>query len=178
MLKGWTAQEIVEEHRRLGGVFDLSVPEDVDYWQSRWTLYRIADGISANDPACVELAIRYIELRDMESCTGFLRSLFARRLKHAQLADEQKLRLHIHFCTLVVGREYSWEFRDYVKLWRLIMSSPGLQKLLIKLRDQAKGKKGKPEWFRGELKMEAVLRRPQVLRDMRRQPQRRHLQNL
>jgi len=60
--------------------------------------------------------IQSIELRDMAPRSGYLRSRFARRLMHVSLANEQKLRRHIHFCTPVFRRDDSWELWGYEKL--------------------------------------------------------------
>jgi hypothetical protein len=166
--KGWYAAEIIAYHRQLGGTFDLSnptsrkpdarvcSPEQWERAEYRKTLYRIADGILlVNDPACAELAIQYIELRYIGFCSGYLRALFARRLKHATLDVDQKARLHIHFSTLVAKRDYSWEFREYVRLWRSILASPELEQRLVKLREK-KHTKGQ-EWLLGEMKVDAVM---------------------
>ena len=78
--KGWSARELLAEHARLGGTYDIGarkppnlalhswLPERKAWLQYRQTLYRIADRVRADDPACVELAIRYIELRYIGSC--------------------------------------------------------------------------------------------------------------
>ena len=132
--KGWYAKDILAEHTRLGGKYDINgaeatepgaptwMPERKAWLQYRQTLYRIADGVRANDPACIELAIRYIELRYMGSYSGFVRSLLSRRLKHVRLSSEQQKRLHEHFRSLVLTGERTEEFRDYLKLWRLFIT--------------------------------------------------------
>jgi hypothetical protein len=144
--KGWYAQQIVAEHAQLGGTFDLNCPEATEpgapswmperhaWLQYRQALYRLADGILAQDAACVELAIRYIELRYIGSYSGFVRSLLSRRLKHASLSKEQKTRLHRHFAGLVKDDERTEEFRDYVKLWRQIVTDEELETLAGALR--------------------------------------------
>lgn len=125
--KGWHASETIAEHARLGGVFPLETPDVVKpgapaWLQYRATLYRMADGVRENDPACVELAVRYIELRHIGSYSGFVRSLLSRRLKHAALSTSQAGRLHEHFLSLVLSGERTEEFRHYLALWRRILT--------------------------------------------------------
>src|SRR5688572_16683269 len=131
--KGWHAEEILAEHKRLGGKFDVHGPEAKEpgapswmparyqWLQYRETLYRIADGARGNDFACAELAIRFIELRHIGSYSGFIRARLARALKHADLTEGQRLRLHNHFSSLFRRREWTQEFREYVRLWRRII---------------------------------------------------------
>lgn len=140
--KGWYADEILSEHARLGGRYDIGGPEATEpgapgwmperkaWLQYRETLYRVADGVSANDSACIELAIRYIELRYIGSYSGFVRTRLSRRLKHVQLLPEQQQRLHRHFRDLVLSGERTQEFRDYLKLWRLFITEDQKGELL------------------------------------------------
>jgi hypothetical protein len=140
--KGWYAPEIVVEHARLGGTHDIGGPEATEpgapgwmpernaWLQYRQTLYRIADGIRANDPACVELAVRYIELRYIGSYSGYVRSRLSRRLKHAALSEDQKQRLHRHFGGLLLDGERSIEFEEYFKLWRVFITEEQKNALL------------------------------------------------
>ena len=132
--KGWHASETIAEHARLGGVFPLETPDVVEpgapawlpqrnaWLQYRATLYRVAEGVRENDLACVELAVRYIELRHIGSYSGFVRSLLSRRLKHAVLSTSQAGRLHEHFLSLVLSGERTEEFRHYLALWRRILT--------------------------------------------------------
>jgi hypothetical protein len=132
--EGWYASDILAEHARLAGKYDISGPEATEpgapswmparkaWLQYRETLYRVADGVGANDSACIELAIRYIELRHIGSYSGFVRSLLSRRLKHATLTLKQKERLHQHFRELLLSGEHTVEFNDYFKLWRLFIT--------------------------------------------------------
>jgi hypothetical protein len=121
---GWDVSSIENAYRFLHGAFDirpLQVPEVSDPWlKYRQTLYNIADGVRANDPACVELAVRFIELHFIGSYAGYIRSLLARRLKHADLAETQKTRLSTHFVGLLRRGERCNEFTDYLRLWRYI----------------------------------------------------------
>lgn len=146
--KGWYAPELLSEHKRLGGTFNLSGPEATEpgapcwmperyaWLQYRATLYRVGDGVVAKDPACIELAIRYIELRYMGSYSGYLRSLFSRRLKHVTLTATQQSRLHEHFRGLVLCGERSDEFRDYMNLWRLIITEEQRRELFKAVADR------------------------------------------
>jgi len=147
--KGWYARDILAEHAHLGGKYDISGPEATEpgapswmperkaWLQYRQTLYRVADGVRMNDSACVELAIRYIELRYIGSYSGFVRSLLSRRLKHASLTPHQRERLHHHFRDLLLSGERSIEFNDYFKLWRLIITEEQRGELLKQI--EAKG---------------------------------------
>jgi len=149
--KGWYAHEIIHAHALMRGTFDLSGPDATEpgapawlperhaWLQYRQALYRVADGILANDAACVELAIRYIELRYIGSYSGFIRSLLARRLKHATLTPSQRNRVHKHFAQLVKDEERTEEFREYVKLWRQIITDAELSSLAGTLRAQPDG---------------------------------------
>ena len=149
--KGWRASDIVAEHRQLNGTHDLHGPEATEpgapswmpdryaWLQYRETLYRVADGVLMNDAACIELAIRYIELRYIGSYSGFVRALLARRLKHASFTEAQRKRLHQHFAELVENDERTEEFREYVKLWRRIISDVEVAAVSARLRGQANG---------------------------------------
>jgi hypothetical protein len=149
--KGWYAPQIIAEHERLGGQFNLRgpeatepgtpawLPERGDWLQYRATLYRVADGILADDAACVELAVRFIVLRHIGSYSGFVRALLSRRLKHVSLIEDQRERLHAHFSDLVLNEDRTEEFRDYVRLWRRIISSVQLQHLVAQLEQQPGG---------------------------------------
>ena len=149
--KGWYASEIIAEHARLSGKFDLAGPEATEpgapswmperyaWLQYRQTLYRIADGVLADDAACVELAIRYIELRHIGSYSGFVRSLLSRRLKHASLSTRQKARLSRHFGELVLNDERTEEYREYLKLWRKIATEAEVNELARALRAMPNG---------------------------------------
>jgi hypothetical protein len=140
--KGWYANEVIAEHTRLEGTFDISGPEATEpgapswmperkaWLQYRETLYRIGNGVRANDPACIELAVRYIELRHIGSYSGFMRSLLSRRLKHVRLSAEQQKRLHQHFYNLVLSGERTEEYREYLKLWRLFITEDQARELL------------------------------------------------
>ena len=124
------------------------MPERKAWLQYRETLYRVADGVSTNDSACIELAIRYIELRHIGSYSGFVRQLMSRRLKHVNLSPQQQIRLHQHFSNLVLGGEHTQEYRDYFKLWRLFITEKQKMELL---RDVApKGEKA-VQWLAEKL---------------------------
>uniref|UniRef100_UPI003752542A hypothetical protein n=1 Tax=Armatimonas sp. TaxID=1872638 RepID=UPI003752542A len=95
---GWSKTELIIAHRTLGGSFDIGspswlpdrspswLPDRKNWLQYRTTLYKIAEGVRAKDPACIELAVRYIELRYIGSYSGYLRTHLARGLKHASLS--------------------------------------------------------------------------------------------
>jgi hypothetical protein len=154
---GWDAASVVAEHAALTGTHPIEpvqVPEAYDAWvKYRRVLYNIADGVRTDDPACVELAARFIELHFIGSYAGFLGSLLARRLKHATLASDQRQRLHAHFSRLVVIGERTQEFKDYLGLWRMLLSEADREAL----RSQVEHAKGSEvaEWLMARLKAPA-----------------------
>jgi hypothetical protein len=131
---GWSKAEMIRTHKALRGSFDITGPEatepgapdwlpDRQNWlQYRATLYRIADGVDADDAACVEMAVRYIELRYIGSYSGYLRARLARALSRATLDAGQVERLVRVFRTMVHTGDYTYEFAAYLKLWRRIAS--------------------------------------------------------
>lgn len=156
---GWRAEDILAEHARLKGSFALQGPEATEpgapawlparypWLQYRQALYRVAEGVRAGDPACVELAVRYIELRHIGSYSGYIRARLARALKGAPLTEKQRVRLHRHFCALHLRREWSGEFGEYFRLWRRIIREPELAQLLAELRRQPDGER-RAAWLR------------------------------
>jgi hypothetical protein len=156
--EGWHAREILEEHRRLGGAFDLGgpeacepgapswMPDRYEWLQYRQAMYRVADGLLVDDAACVELAVRFIELRYIGSYSGFIRSLLSRRLKHCALTQDQRQRLHAHFSALAIGEDRCDEFRDYIRLWRRFISPEQTQELAARLKAQSNGE-ARAKWL-------------------------------
>ena len=144
---GWSEANLVATHRALGGTFLISgsqatepgapnwMPDRENWLQYRRTLYRIVDGVRAGDPACVELAVRFIELRYIGSYSGFIRARMASVLKHSKLSPNQKSRLNRVFISIVRSRDYTEEFNSYAKLWRRI-AQPDALKLLQSLITQ------------------------------------------
>ena len=142
---GWRSHEVVEQHAQLHPSHELTVPDvtepgsppwlpDRKEWlQYRAVLYEVARGIAAGDPACIELAVRFIELRSIGSYSGFIRERLARRLANAQLNEAQKSRLHRHFEKLVLAQERTQEFRAYAKVWRRIITSTQRTELFVRL---------------------------------------------
>ena len=79
-------------------------------------MYKISEGVQAEDIACIELAIRYIELDYFGSYSGFIRERLARNLKNKSLNYKQKQRLHRHFQKLIDNKQYFQEVKEYRKL--------------------------------------------------------------
>ena len=139
--KGWTKEEIVAIHQSLGGTFNLNstiqtepgapswFPDRKNWLQYRKTLYLLASGVEAGDKACIELCVRYLELRYIGSYSGFIRTRFARKLRSAKLTELQIERLNKLFLNTVVNRDYTEEFKAYVKLWGKIISPSAIQAL-------------------------------------------------
>ena len=160
--QGWYAAQIIDEHRRLGGRFNLAgpeatepgapswLPERYEWLQYRTTLYRIADGIAHQDDACVELAVRYIELRYIGSYSGYIRSRLYRRLKQATLSSDRKERLDKHFWSLAIAGVRTTEFKDYVGLWRRVLDEARLSSRLAELARQEDGE-AKIAWLQWQL---------------------------
>ena len=129
---GWSSSEVIALHQSLGGTFPISgadatepgapqgLPDRYNWLQYRETLRRIGDGVKAGDPACVELAIRYIELDYFGSYSGFIKARFARLLKSHKLSSSQVRRLGIHFSSLVNAGRCFEEFKEYKKLLKKI----------------------------------------------------------
>jgi hypothetical protein len=161
--KGWRAQEILAAHARMGGTFDLRgpeawepgapewMPERYDWLQYRSMVRRLGDGVLAQDSACIELVIRYIELRYIGSYSGFLRSLLCRRLKHVTLTSGQQARLHAHFFRLVADGDRTLEFRDYLDLWRRFITPSELAETLAEIKKRPDGE-AKAAWLAGRMK--------------------------
>lgn len=128
---------MLKEHRALGGNFVIDgedatepgapdfLPDRYNWLQYRQTLYRICNGVRENDVACIELAIRYIELNYIGSYSGFIREKLARALKSVSLAPSQSRRLKIHFETLVKEDRCLQEFGEYKKLLRKLNEKSG-----------------------------------------------------
>ena len=126
--KGWSKPEIIAEHSKLGGIFSIDgadatepgapdfLPDRYNWLQYRQTLYRVGDGVRVNDEACVELAIRYIELNYIGSYSGYIREKLARALKTVSLPPPQATRLKEHFAALVEQENCLQEFAQYRKL--------------------------------------------------------------
>jgi hypothetical protein len=137
--QGWSMAELVFTHCALGGSHSISgteatepgapawFPDRRNWLQYRATMYRISDGVRAQDAACVELAVRYIALRHIGSYSGFIRARLARALKGATLSNDQKRRLNRVFMSMVESNDYTEEFRAYAKLWPRIASPEARQ---------------------------------------------------
>jgi hypothetical protein len=80
----------------------------------------IADGVRANDRACIELAIRFIELFFMGSYAGHV---LARRLQSASLSAQDRARLADRFFDLVAHAELGAVRQNLAALWRIVSAS-------------------------------------------------------
>ena len=130
---GWEIEHVLEAYRRLEGRFDI-MPRQVRPGADAWFFYHqvlvnIADGVRADDQACVELAVRFIEARVFVSYSGYMRSILARRLRKAELSDDQKRRLSRHFLGLLRSGTRCHEFKDYLRLWKVFVSAEELAEL-------------------------------------------------
>ena len=123
----WDIPGLVDAHRSLGGTYDLvaGIPVEERVTGSvrfRQLWYALSGGVRANDPACVELAVRFIEAHLIVSYAGFARQRLARALRHAVLTEDQRRRLSAHFLQLLEREDRCHEFRDYLRLWSDIAS--------------------------------------------------------
>lgn len=140
--EGWRREEVIRIHRELGGTCVIDgplatepgapawLPDRHNWLQYRATLHRVADGVRKNDPACVEIGIRFIELDHIGSYSGYIRARLARALRPALLSTEQKVRLDEHFLHIVITQNFREEFSEYQKLWPGILSQ-GSRKILL-----------------------------------------------
>jgi hypothetical protein len=94
-----------------------------------------------HDFACVELAVRYIELRYIGSYSGFIRARLARALKNADISEGQRSRLNRHFSALFHRGEWSQEWRQYFRLWRRIIREQELEALIKALNNKPDGER-------------------------------------
>lgn len=143
---GWRREAILARHRALGGRFDLSgpdatapgapawLPERQDWLQYRETLRRVGDGVRADDAACAELAVQFIEQRHIGSCSGFIRERLARCLKSARLDAAQIARLDAHFLGLIAAGLRTQEHRDHLRLWGRLIDDDRVRTLVDQLR--------------------------------------------
>ena len=125
---GWSRDEMIAEHRKLDGSWPIDgpdatepgapdfLPDRYNWLQYRKTLYRVGDGIRADDAACIEIAIQYIELNYIGSYSGYIREKLARALKSARLTRTQSSRLKQHFSALLKEDNCLQEFAEYAKL--------------------------------------------------------------
>lgn len=126
--KGWSKTELLSLHIELGGTYSINcaeakepgapswMPDRYNWLQYRETLREIAKGIKQSDTACIEIAIRYIELDYFGSYSGFIKARFARLIKSQQLSSTQKSRLTKHFQFLIKNKQCFEEFKEYNKL--------------------------------------------------------------
>ena len=131
---GWTKAEMLIAHRNMRGEFSIDIGMNYRCASApmsdecrRWheyheTLQRVVKGARANDTACVELAVRYIEQRHIVSGSGYNRTRLVQSLKNADLLDQQKERLNRHFISIVEHRDFTKGFRYDLRLWVRIAS--------------------------------------------------------
>lgn len=132
---GWSKAELISQHKALGGFFEIDsgeasepgapswMPDRYKWLQYRKTLNEIGNGIKKGDKACIELAIRYIELDYFGSYSGFIKERLARLLKPQDLSKQQISRLKRHFDNLVKIKRCLQEFKEYKKLVNKIQLS-------------------------------------------------------
>jgi hypothetical protein len=87
-----------------------------EYSNHRHNLEEIANGIKAGDEACIEIAIRYIELNYFARDSGYVKAQYARLLRSQNLSIAQISRLQKHFAQLIKNKQCFQEFSDYKRL--------------------------------------------------------------
>jgi hypothetical protein len=130
MPPGWEPAEVLARYRALGGTsisdFSGNVPEDHRDFRNRFraAANAVSAGTRAGDPACTELAIRYIEDPSQVCYSGYARAQLARALKHSRdlLSQSQKTRLNQRFLWLMQNDRCDPQFVDYIRLWRTIIT--------------------------------------------------------
>lgn len=134
--QGWSKTEILELHKTLGGEYCLKgedaiepgapafLPDRYNWLQYRETLYRVCEGVRKSDEACIELAVRYIELDFIGSYSGYLREKMSRALKSVTLSSKHGNRLKVRFRMLIQEQECLAEFSEYKKLLNKLESGP------------------------------------------------------
>ena len=130
--EGWSKAELIAEHKKLGGTVSIEAPAATEPGAPTWlpcryawlqyksTLNQICAGVALGDKACIELAIRYIELNYFGSYSGYFRGRFARLLKNQPLSDSQIMRLVLHIRELTKNKQFYLESREYAKLLKRI----------------------------------------------------------
>jgi hypothetical protein len=157
----WTADAIFARHLELGGTFPIATaPRSVTgVWGTsvRRLWYNIA-----NDAACVELAVQFIEEHAIVSYSGFTRTKLARNLRHATITSPQKQRLSAQFLKLLETGNKCEEFATYLKLWPKVL----VAKHAARVRELASGSDVVPA-FRDRLlallMSNAVLNTPRIM---------------
>ncbi len=120
----WSCAQVVARYLvlaktlNLAEVRDLSPREHVE--RERHWIYPVMDeviqGIKANDPACVEIGIEFIE-EDTKFVFGkLLKSRTARVLRRATLTEAQKDRIRRRVFAMLSAGHLAHELRDYSRL--------------------------------------------------------------
>ena len=81
---------------------------------------QVATGLLVNNYACIELSIEFIKDNIMESGSGYLRALMARRLKSCPLEERQASNLRRIFFTQLKNGKMHQEYKEYIKLFKKI----------------------------------------------------------
>lgn len=82
---------------------------------------RVVEGIAADDSACVQIGIEFIEEDARFPFGRTLKCQVARALrKYATLSEGQKSRIRRRAFAMLAAGNIPWEFADYAKLVRKI----------------------------------------------------------
>lgn len=126
--QGWSSADIAKQHAAIGACHGLVVPEETEpgapswlpdrynWLQYRATVRALVDGIREKCPACIELAIRCIELDYIGSYSGYLKAKLARTLYRAPIDPQQADRLIRHFDTLAATGQRRHEWGSFQRL--------------------------------------------------------------
>jgi len=133
----WSLESVQSEYRELARRFAVAdgfelAPRTYSNSHGTW-IYNImdsvADGVRLGDGPSLELAIRYIEDDSLDLWSGYIRARMARDLRHVSLSDAQQARLARNFIDRLFYRRVRQEFREYIRLFRVIGVAPYRQEL-------------------------------------------------
>ncbi|ESQ16763.1 MAG TPA: hypothetical protein DDY14_17360 [Chromatiaceae bacterium] len=124
----WSADSVRTRYlnlrQQLGGVQGFELQPRTHTQRGRTWIYSImdsvAEGIRLGDPACIELAVAYIEADVMISGSGYTRERLARGLCHVPLTQMQKRRLAETFLRQLRQGTLRKEFKEYIRLFKTI----------------------------------------------------------
>ena len=133
----WSLESVQAEYRELARRFAVAdgfelAPRTYSNSHGTWIdsiMESVADGVRLGDGPSVELAVRYIEDDTWDSRSGYIRERMARALRHVALSDAQQARLARNFVDRLYYRRVRQEFREYIRLFRVIGVAPYRQEL-------------------------------------------------
>lgn len=98
-------------------------PQEITHGEVRWiypVMYPIIEGMKADNPACVQIGIEFIEENAKFPFGKSLKAGSARALRRTSLTEQQKDRIRRRVFGLLAAGHIPHEFRDYARLVRRI----------------------------------------------------------